>query len=142
MWDLFRTVSTVVGMWTIAALVLGAGYVVVMRMMRHSAARAEGRIADGAPAGIDRRARTWAELPEWITQDREWAAAVVILGSAPVALRTQPYVDFGARRVDWAGLREGARGWDPDARHLVELAHDLGTAPQPVDPSTQTRAQA
>lgn len=141
MWDLFLLVCAVVGMWTLTALVLGSAYVFVTRSVRRTTARAEGRLAPGAPAGIDRRARAWAELPEWITQDREWAAAVVILGSASMASRTEPYIDFAERSVDWTGLREGARAWDPDARHLVELAHDLGTAPQPVVDPSQDRSR-
>ena len=82
----------------------------------------------GAPQGIDRRAQSWDELPEWVSQDREWAAAVVVLGSTSISERTARYVDFAERAVDWKGLRRAADDWDVHARTLVEVADALARA--------------
>jgi hypothetical protein len=128
MWEAFLTVCTVVGMVAIYTVVTGSLVVWVIRTVKRRRARDQGRLADGAPLGIDRRALSWDEMPEWVSQDREWAAAVVVLGSTSIAERTAPHVDFSARRVDWAGLREAARGWDDHARGLVDVADALAHA--------------
>ena len=125
MWDAFLTVCTVVGMLTIYAVVLGALLLWAIRTVQRRTARSQGRIAPGAPAGVERRARSWDELPEWVQQDREWAAAIVILGSPTLAERTVDHIDFGARTVDWAGLRSAAETWPDEERRLVELADEL-----------------
>lgn len=128
MWEAFLTVCTVVGMVAIYTVITGSLVVWVIRSVKRRRARAEGRLAEGAPLGIDRRAHSWDEMPEWVSQDREWAAAVVVLGSTSIAERTAPHVDFSARQVDWDGLREAARGWDDHARALVEVADALAHA--------------
>lgn len=128
MWEAFLTVCTVVGMIAVYTVVAGSLVTWVLRSVKRRRARDEGRLADGAPLGIDRRAQTWDEMPEWVSQDREWAAAVVVLGSMAIAERTAPHVDFTERKVDWDGLREAARGWDDQARGLVEMADALAHA--------------
>lgn len=128
MWDAFLSVCTVVGMITIYTAAVGTVLVWALRAIRRRAARAEGRLAAGAPLGIERRARSWDELPEWVSQDREWAAAVVILGSASIAERTADHVDFIERQVDWEGLRRASCAWDDHARALVEAADTLAHA--------------
>jgi hypothetical protein len=128
MWEAFLTVCTVVGMITVYTVVAGSLVTWVLRSVKRRRARDEGRLADGAPLGIDRRAQSWDEMPEWVSQDREWAAAVVVLGSVPIAERTAPHVDFAERTVDWAGLRDAARSWDEQARGLVEVADALAHA--------------
>ncbi len=128
MWEAFLTVCTVVGMVAIYTVVTGSLVVWVIRTVKRRRARDQGRLADGAPLGIDRRALSWDEMPEWVSQDREWAAAVVVLGSMAIAERTAPHVDFAERKVDWDGLREAAHGWDDQARGLVEVADALAHA--------------
>ena len=130
MWQAFLTVCTVVGMFTVYTVLLGSLLIWALRAVKRRRARNAGRLADGAPMGIDRRARSWDELPEWVSQDREWAAAVVVLGSDSVAQRTAEHVDFTQRRVDWAQLREDARDWDPPARNRVDVADELAHAGQ------------
>jgi len=132
MWDLFLTVCTVVGMVTLYAVVLGALLLWAIRTVKRRSARSEGRIAPGAPAGVERRARSWDELPEWVHQDREWASAIVILGSPTLAERTVDHIDFGGRAVDWAGLRRAAASWPEEQRRLVDLADGLAHPPLPV----------
>lgn len=69
-----------------------------------------------------------------MTRDREWAAAVVLLGSPSIAARTTAFVDFAARGIDWHGLRLEASRWDRRERMLVEVAYDLGEGQhQPAD---------
>ena len=58
-------------------------------------------------------------------QDREWATAIVILGSPTLAERTVDHIDFGARAVDWVGLRSAAETWPDEERRLVDLADGL-----------------
>ena len=128
MWEAFLTVCTVVGMITVYTVAAGSLVIWVLRSVKRRRARAEGRLADGAPLGIDRRAQSWDEMPEWVSQDREWAAAVVVLGSMAIAERTAPHVDFAERQVDWDGLRDAARTWDEQARGLVEVADGLAHA--------------
>ena len=141
MWDAFLTVCTVVGMIAVYTLVAGSLVIWVLRTLKRRRARDEGRLADGAPLGIDRRAQTWDEMPEWVSQDREWAAAVVVLGSASIAQRTAPHVDFAERQVDWAALREAALVWDVPARGLVEVADALAH-PDAADPAHSPTAQS
>ncbi|HLK95999.1 MAG TPA: hypothetical protein VK365_09715 [Nocardioidaceae bacterium] len=150
MTDLFLTVCTVVGMVTLYTVAAGSLVVWGVRLVRRRRARLAGRLAGGAPMGIDRRARSWDELPEWVSQDREWAAAVVVLGSASIAERTAGHVDFAERQVDWEGLRRTADDWDQHARTLVEVAdalahatsygprHDAPQPPPAPDPSDRS----
>ena len=125
MWDLFLAVCTVVGMLAIYAVGLGALLVWALRSAKQRQARREGRLATGAPLGIDRRARSWDELPEWVSQEHEWAAAIVVPGSTSIAERTAKHVDFTDRLVDWEGLRTACLEWDEHARNLVEVADAL-----------------
>ena len=131
MWEGFLTVCTVVGMLTVYTVLIGSLLIWALRSAKRRRARNAGRLADGAPMGIDRRAWSWGELPEWVSQDREWAAAIVLLGSASVADRTAPHVDFTHRQVNWPQLREAARQWDQPARNLVEVADTLAHAQPP-----------
>ena len=80
--------------------------------------------ADDAPKKFQ-RARSWSQVPSWVRQDKEWAAAVVLLGSDAIAGRTTAFVDFPARRIDWLGLRMEASNWSQRDRLLVEVAYDL-----------------
>jgi hypothetical protein len=80
--------------------------------------------ANDAPKKFQ-RARSWSQVPSWVRQDKEWAAAVVLLGSDAIASRTTAFVDFPARRIDWLGLRMEASSWSPRDRLLVEVAYDL-----------------
>lgn len=128
MWDAFLTVCTAVGMLTVYTVVIGTVVVWGLRIVKQRQARRAGRVAHGAPQGIDRRAKSWDEMPEWISQDREWAAAVVVLGSVAISERTAEHIDFTARRVDWVTLRSAAAGWDQHARTLVDVADALAHA--------------
>ncbi len=125
MWDLFITGSKVVGMIVLYALVAGCLALWVSRRLQYRALREEGRIAEQAPGRADRRARSWVELPRWVNRHREWAAAVVVLAADPIAGRTERFVDFHSRRVDWIGLREASRDWDAKDRRFVEVADEL-----------------
>jgi hypothetical protein len=80
--------------------------------------------AEEAPKKFQ-RARSWSQVPSWVRQDKEWAAAVVLLGSDAIAGRTTAFVDFPARRIDWLGLRMEASSWTQRERLLVEVAYDL-----------------
>ena len=125
MWDAFLTVCTIVGMFAVYTVVIGSLLIWVLRAIKRRHARIAGRVAPGAPMGIDRRARSWDELPEWVSQEHEWAAAIVVLGSPSIAERTAKHVDFTDRRVDWEGLRTACLEWDDHARNLVEVADAL-----------------
>ncbi|MBA2767688.1 MAG: hypothetical protein H0U35_00875 [Sporichthyaceae bacterium] len=83
------------------------------------------------PASYVDRARSWDEVPSWVRHDKEWGAAVVLLGAERISARTEEFVDFPARQIDWLGLRLAAAEWSPDDRLLVEVAYDLAYAPQP-----------
>jgi len=80
---------------------------------------AEGRV------GAERRARSWSDVPGWVSRDREWAVAVVLLGAPEVAERTHVHVDFGRRAINWPGLLLAAAEWPAQDRLLVHTAYDL-----------------
>ncbi|CAA9275234.1 MAG: hypothetical protein AVDCRST_MAG41-3191 [uncultured Corynebacteriales bacterium] len=82
-------------------------------------------VAPRPPDGIERRARSWEELPSWLWRDRPWAVAVVLLGALGVRDRTAAFVDFPERRIDWPGLLAECRGWPPDQRLLVQSAYEM-----------------
>jgi len=129
-WDGLVLVCAVIGALTLWTLAAGAAASFVLRNHHsRSMKRADAVGSDGGEATVhsllNRRARSWAEVPAWVKDDREWAAAVVLLGSDGVAARTEPFVDFSARRIDWVGLRLAAEGWAANDRLLVEVAHDL-----------------
>jgi hypothetical protein len=97
------------------------------------------------PAPAEHRGRDWSQVPGWVSHDRAWAAAVVLLGAPDLAGRTAPFVDFAAREIDWLGLRLAATAWPRRERLMVDVAHDLAveSAPQlddlyPGDPVTVT----
>ena len=131
MWETFLTLCTVVGMVALYTVVIGSLLIWVLRAAKRRQARLAGRLAAGAPMGIDRRARAWDELPEWVSQEHEWAAAIVVLGSTSIAERTAEHVDFTERQVDWESLRAAALEWDDHARNLVDVADALAHAPLP-----------
>lgn len=135
-WDVLVGVSAVIGALTLWAVATGA---VVSYFLRNHHSR-PATVPVEADSALDhllgedeaterpvanRRARSWAEVPAWVKDDREWAAAVVLLGSDSIAARTEPYVDFGARRIDWMNLRFDAANWVASDRLLVEVAYDL-----------------
>jgi len=132
-WDVLGVVCAVVGALTLWTLAAGAVVSIVLRRNRsRSTQRADAMSPESNESTVhsllNRRARSWAEVPAWVKDDREWAAAVVLLGSDGVATRTEPFVDFGARRIDWVNLRLDAADWAPAERLLVEVAYDLAYA--------------
>lgn len=120
-WDAVLVVCTVVGALTLWALLTAPFFVRIMRRSRHREIAAPADTADP----VARRATSWSEVPSWVKHDREWAAAVVLLGSDPIGDRTTPFVDFPARRIDWLGLRLAAADWPAHDKLLVEVAYDL-----------------
>ncbi|CAN5780936.1 hypothetical protein BH20ACT6_BH20ACT6_21870 [soil metagenome] len=123
-WDVLRVVLMVVGALTLWALITAPVAVWVLRSTRRVRVDPPTVAAPpGPPEG--RRASSWSEVPSWVKHDKEWAAAVVLLGSDAIADKTTPYVDFPARRIDWLGLRLEAGDWPAQERLLVEVAYDL-----------------
>jgi hypothetical protein len=131
-----RAICTVVGALTLYCLLMVALWQGVLRAGRRRVrVRAERRVAAGAipvtepaagtPAGRERRARSWEELPTWLWRDRPWAVAVVLLGAPSVRDRTAPYVEFPNRVIDWKSLLEDSRTWSPDQRLLVQSAYEM-----------------
>lgn len=89
-----------------------------------------------AASATERRASTWDQLPDWLARDRPWAITVVLLGAPEIRERTQPFVDFRRRRIDWEGLFDEATAWSPNERLLVTTAYDLSGGPaRSVDPT-------
>jgi hypothetical protein len=131
-----RTICTVVGAVTLYCAFMGALWHGVMRAGRrraraYAARRAGARAlavtppGEPAPAGRDRRARSWEQLPSWLWRDRSWAVAVVLLGAPPVRERTAPFVDFPNRVIDWKALLAESQAWPPDQRLLVQSAYEM-----------------
>lgn len=90
--------------------------------------------------GRERRARTWDRIPGLVTQDREWAVAVILLGAPAVADRTGPHVDFAGRTINWADLLLAASDWAEQDLLLVCTAFDLVAAsrdPMTTDPRSR-----
>jgi len=124
--DAVLVVCTVVGALTIWALITAPIFIRIMRRTRHLPLEppvTTAPVTTADPAA--RRATSWSAVPSWVKHDREWAAAVVLLGSDPIADRTTPFVDFPARRIDWLGLRLAAADWPAHDKLLVEVAYDL-----------------
>ncbi len=116
-----------VGAFTLAnLLVLGVCVLLVERARRRTplTTRSAGGPSVGS-AGRERRARTWHNVPGWVARDREWAVAVVLLGTPVVADRTHRHVDFARRAIDWPGLLIDASDWPENDRLLVYTAYDL-----------------
>jgi len=91
------------------------------------------------PAGTpDRRGAAWGAVPDWVARDRQWAVAVVVLGTPALAERTRPFLDLTSRRVDWLGLRLAARTWPAHLQVLVDVAHDLADEHDVADHSPST----
>ncbi len=133
-WDVTQVVFMVVGAWTLLAALFASVWTALVR------GRREGTVHDrrtstagdrrrSTPAqggdGSERRAQSWDEVPGWVTRDREWAVAVVLLGAPSVADRTDPYVSFSERTIDWPGLLLAASSWSGDDRLLIYTAYDL-----------------
>jgi hypothetical protein len=81
-------------------------------------------VVAGMP-GREARATSWAEMPAWLSRDRPWAVAVVLLGAPGIGDRTAEYVDFPGRNIDWGGLLAASADWPPDQRLLVLTAYEL-----------------
>ncbi len=117
---------TVVGACTLLSLlVLGAWIVLVEWARRKAPPPPLPAVAGEDALRLERRARTWDDVPGWVARDREWAVAVVLLGAPAVADRTHRYVDFAARHIDWPALLLKAIDWPEDQRLLVHTAFDL-----------------
>lgn len=111
-----------------------------MAASRPAPARAPSRAAAPAPAALvpigERRASSWDQLPDWLARDRPWAITVVLLGAPEIRDRTQRFVDFRRRRIDWEGLFDEATGWSANERLLVTTAYDLsGGLARSIDPT-------
>ena len=137
MLGVMRTICTVVGAVALYCALMGAlWYGVVRAGRRRALVRARRRAAARAvpvtgpdpadAASGERRARSWAELPSWLSRDRPWAVAVVLLGAPSVRERTGPFVDFPNRVIDWKSLLTESRAWPPDQRLLVQSAYEMG----------------
>jgi hypothetical protein len=61
---------------------------------------------------------------------------VVLLGAPSVAARTDAYVSFSDRTIDWSGLLLAAASWSEEDRLLIYTAYDLAgvtrTAGEPL----------
>ena len=133
-WNVVQIVCMVVGAWTLLAALFAAVWTALVRGRRegtvHDRRTSTGgdrrRTAPAAEAlGSERRAQSWDEVPGWVTTDREWAVAVVLLGAPAVAERTDPFVSFSERSIDWPGLLLAAASWSEDDRLLIYTAYDL-----------------
>lgn len=147
--DILQVVCTVVGALTLWVLVTGAVASLVIKQVKRRrsatvrAGRSRSRRPQGARPRVERRAQTWDDVPSWVARDRRWAVAVVLLGSPEIAARTHDYVDFSARRINWAGLLAAASSWPRRERLLVAVAHDLAgevrSAPTGASPGPRGR---
>jgi hypothetical protein len=141
------TVCAVVGAVVLYCAIMAGLWALAVRLVRQvGAARTRHRtepvlVSPVPPAGADRRAQGWADLPSWLFRDRPWAVAVVLLGAPPIRERTAAFIDFPGRRIDWPGLLAGSIGWPADERLLVLTAYDLADDSADVA-STMERAQS
>lgn len=132
-WDVVKVVCFVVGAWTLVAAVLASIWTMLVRHRRDGTAHDRRSSTDSdrrrstvpADSGSERRAQSWDEVPGWVTRDREWAVAVVLLGAPSVAGRTDAYVSFSDRTIDWSGLLLAAASWSEGDRLLIYTAYDL-----------------
>lgn len=62
-------------------------------------------------------------VPDWVGKDREWRAAVHILGSPILCGKAWAYVDFGERLVRFLEMPIGV--WSHGEQLLVQAAWDL-----------------
>ncbi len=131
-----QVVCTVVGALVIYCALMAAVWALLVRLVRTRAAVRSRLAAAGAaaldvggqsaqPDAADRRARSWDELPAWLSRDRPWAVAVVLLGAPAIRDRTATFVDFANRRINWIGLLTAAETWPADQRLMVMTAHEL-----------------
>jgi hypothetical protein len=131
--SVLEVICLAVGAFVLYSAVMIALWATVVRAVRGGRATAgppEARRPDSVrPGGGDRRARSWDELPAWLARDREWAVAVVLLGAPEIRDRTEPFVDFRRRRIDWEMLLAAAARWRPNERLLVASAHELASGP-------------
>jgi hypothetical protein len=130
------TVCAVVGAVVLYCAVMAGLWTLAVRLVRRVGAATRSRQRAGpalvSPASAptdpaNRRAKGWGDLPGWLSRDRPWAVAVVLLGAPPIRDRTAAYIDFPARRIDWPGLLTGSTAWRADERLLVLTAYDLAT---------------
>lgn len=126
----------VVGACTLVTLLLLCVWMVLVERARRRAAGAAPALVVVAQDGprLERRARTWDDVPGWVSRDREWAVSVVLLGAPAVADRTHAHVDFARRSIDWPGLLMAATGWPEDERLLVYTAFDLAAGSRDAKP--------
>lgn len=125
-----------VGACTLVTLsLLSLWLVLVERARRRADSAAPARVVP-AQGGVwrERRARTWDDVPGWVSRDREWAVSVVLLGAPAVADRTHVHVDFARRSIDWPGLLMAATSWPDDERLLVYTAFDLAAGSRDAKP--------
>src|SRR4028118_1699932 len=136
-WNVAQVVFMVVGAWTLLAALFASLWTALVRGRREGTvhdrrASAGGDRRRASPVadaeGSERRAQSWNEVPGWVTRDREWAVAVVLLGAPAVAERTDAYVSFSERSIDWPGLLLAAASWSEDDRLLIYTAHALAGA--------------
>lgn len=133
-WNVVQVVFMVVGAWTLLAALFASVWTALVRGRREGTTldrrtSTQGDRRKSLPAhGADRserRAQSWDEVPGWVTRDREWAVAVVLLGAPSVAERTDAFVSFSERSIDWPGLLLAAASWSEDDRLLIYTAYDL-----------------
>jgi hypothetical protein len=136
-WNVVQVACMVVGAWTLVAALFASIWTALVRGRREGTVhdrrtstghdrRRSTTVDDGN--GSERRAQSWDEVPGWVTGDREWAVAVVLLGAPAVAARTDAFVNFSERSIDWPGLLLAAASWSEDDRLLVYTAYDLAGA--------------
>ena len=134
MLGVLRAICTVVGAVVLyCAVIATLWYALIRAGRRRGRKHAERRAAaDATPVGPggaaverERPAGSWDDLPSWLSRDRPWAVAVVLLGAPAVADRTAPFVDLATRSIAWTALLEESRSWPPDQRLLVQSAYEL-----------------
>jgi hypothetical protein len=116
-------ICAIVGAVMVYALIVGAVASAIVRGVK--AHRPSITSSPNRPDVCDRRGQDWHSVKGWESRDPDWATIVVLLGSSAVAARTQPFVDFANRQVDWDGLLLAASEWDRRDRMLIHVAYDL-----------------
>jgi hypothetical protein len=136
-WDVAQWTCGVLGALVLYAAVVAGLWAGTVQVLRRRPARGRG---DGPPSLAERRARSWDDLPTWLSRDRPWAVAMVLLGAPGIRERTERHVDFRRRQVDWPGLLAEADRWPAKEGLLVAIAYDL--AGRPADPRPATDVPA
>jgi hypothetical protein len=68
------------------------------------------------------------DAPGWVYEDKVWAASVYLLHTAlagPARRSVFRFVDYGARRLDWDGLRLLKADLAEADRFVLDVAHAL-----------------